>query len=129
MSASIAGVAHEGTCTQLIYYHTKESASTARKKVVMSSRLCKKPKGGVFPFVLLVHSVEDGIDDPVDAGDVDEADHGARAPPDLHKAALDDIGGAQLFPERLGEAEEAQQLGQVTLQPLRHSRIDPSPAG
>jgi len=43
---------------------------------VTSSCLCKKVEGAFFPFGLLVHAVEDGIDNPVDALDVDEAGHG-----------------------------------------------------
>jgi hypothetical protein len=39
----------------------------------MSSCLCKKPEGAVFPFVFLVQALEDGLDDPIHAGDVDEA--------------------------------------------------------
>ncbi len=46
----------------------------------MSRCLCKKPELAVFPFVLLVQAVEYGMDDPVDAGGVDETDQGARAP-------------------------------------------------
>jgi len=37
--------------------------------------------------------VKDRVDDPVDATDVDEADHGASPAADLYKATLDDIGG------------------------------------
>jgi hypothetical protein len=39
----------------------------------MSSCLCKKAEGAVFP--LLVEAMEDGVDDPLDAELVDEADH------------------------------------------------------
>ena len=59
----------------------------------MSSWLCKKAEGAIPPLV--VEAVEDRKDDAVDAGDVDETDHGPGAPPHLHEAALDDVGGAQ----------------------------------
>ncbi len=59
---------------------------------VMSSRLCKKLEGAVFPFQ--VESLEDGVDDAVDAGHVDEADHGPGAATHFHEAALDYVGGA-----------------------------------
>ena len=48
---------------------------------VTSSCLCKKGEGAVLP--LLVEVVKDGIDDSLDAGDVDEQYHGAGAAPDL----------------------------------------------
>lgn len=84
----------------------------------MSSCLCKKAEGAVFPFVLLIHSVEDGVDDSVYALDVDEADHGSGAASHLHEASLDDVGGAQLSPQVPGKAEEGKQLRQVSLQSL-----------
>jgi len=40
---------------------------------VMSSRLCKKLEGAIFP--LWVHPVKDGKHDAVHALEVDEADH------------------------------------------------------
>src|SRR5438034_11376752 len=85
---------------------------------VTSSCLCKKPEGAVFPFGLLVHSVEDGIDNPIHAADIDEADHGPRAASYLDEATLDDVGGAELRPKVTGEVEEGEQLGQVLLQAL-----------
>src|SRR6266568_6557214 len=94
---------------------------------VTSSCLCKKPEGAVFPFGLLVHSVEDGIDNPIHASDVDEADHGPRAASHLDEATLDDVGGAELRPKLTGEVKEGQQLGQVLLQALHHGRIRVSP--
>jgi hypothetical protein len=54
----------------------------------MSSCLCKKLEGAVFPFQ--VEALENGIDDPIHALDVDEADHGAGSAPDFHEAALND---------------------------------------
>ena len=77
----------------------------------MSSCLCKKAEGTVPPFVLLVVTIEDGIDNSVDARDVHEADHRPSSSPHFHKAALDHVGGAQLAPERPGEVEEGEQLG------------------
>src|ERR1700740_1479799 len=75
---------------------------------VMSSCLCKKLEGAVFPFQ--VKSLKDGVDDPVHAFHVDEADHGPGAAPDFHEAALDDVGGAQALPQVLGKAIKGQQL-------------------
>jgi hypothetical protein len=43
----------------------------------MSGCLCKKAEGTVFP--LLVEAMGDGVDDPLDAEFVDEADHPARS--------------------------------------------------
>jgi hypothetical protein len=65
----------------------------------MSSCLCKKPEGAVFPFIFLVHSVEDRIDDSVDALDIHEADPGSSAASHLHEAALNDVGRPQLSPQ------------------------------
>ena len=48
---------------------------------------------------LVVEAIEDGVDDAIDALDVDKADHGPGAAADLYEAALDDIGGAQLSPQ------------------------------
>jgi hypothetical protein len=52
----------------------------------MSSRLCKKLEGAVFPFQ--VEPLEDGVNDSIDALHVHEADHGPGSAPDLDKAAL-----------------------------------------
>jgi hypothetical protein len=60
---------------------------------VMSSCLCKKAEGTVPPFVLLVVTIEDGIDDPVHAGDVHQANHRPSSSAHLDKAALDHVGG------------------------------------
>src|SRR5579884_1321314 len=94
----------------------------------MSSCLCKKAEGTVPPFVLLVVTIEDGIDDPVHAGDIHEANHRPSSSAHFHKAALDHVGGAQLAPERPGKVEEGEQLGQILLQPLHHRRVDRLPA-
>ena len=77
----------------------------------MSSCLCKKAEGTVPPFVLLVVTIEDGIDDSIHARDVHEADHRPSSSPHFHKAALDHVGGAQLAPEGPGKVEEGEQLG------------------
>src|SRR5581483_460110 len=71
---------------------------------VMSRGLCKNLEGAVFPFQ--VEALEDGVDDSVHAVYVHKAHHGPGTPPDLDKAALDDVGGAQLPPQVPGEAEE-----------------------
>src|SRR5579875_1604177 len=95
---------------------------------VMSSCLCKKAEGTVPPFVLLVVTIEDGIDDPVHARDVHETHHRSRAATNFHKAALDHVGGAQLAPERPGKVEEGEQLGQIAFELLDHRRISVLPA-
>ena len=69
----------------------------------MSSRLCKKVEGAVFPFQ--VESLEDGVDDSVHACDVDKANHGPGAAAHLDKTALDHVGGAQLPPLMPGKGE------------------------
>ena len=84
----------------------------------MSSCVCKKTKGAVSPLLPFVVAVKDGIDDAVDAGHVDEADHGPGAASDLDEAALDGIGGAQLAPQGSRKTEESQQFGQIPLQSL-----------
>ena len=85
----------------------------------MSSCLCNGVAGGVFPW--WVHAVEDPEHDAVYAPNVDAANHRPGAPADLHEAALNDVGGAQLAPQVPGEVEEAEQLRQVFL-PLEHDR-------
>ncbi len=77
----------------------------------MSSCLCKKAEGTVPPFVFFIVTIEDGIDDSIHAGNVDEAHHRSRAATNFHEASLNDVGGAQLAPERPGEVEEGEQLG------------------
>jgi hypothetical protein len=54
----------------------------------MSSCLCKKAKDAVPPLVLFVVAIEDGIDNPLDAGGVDEAHHRSRAATNFHEASL-----------------------------------------
>src|SRR6202142_3727317 len=75
---------------------------------VMSSGLCKKLEGAVFPFQ--VESLEDGIDDTVHAGNVDEADHGPGSSSYFHETAFDDIGGAHLLPQVPRQGKERQQF-------------------
>jgi hypothetical protein len=70
----------------------------------MSSGLCKKLEGAVFP--LQVESLEDRVSDAVYAFDVHEADHGPSASSHFHEAALDDVGGAQL-PEAVRDSPVA----------------------
>src|SRR5579875_1979053 len=94
----------------------------------MSSCLCKKAEGTVPPFVFFILTIEDGIDDSIHARDVHEANHRASSSAHLDKASLDHVGGAQLAPERPGEVEEGEQLGQIRLQPLHHRRVDRLPA-
>lgn len=79
-----------------------------------SSCLCKNTEGAGFPFQ--AEALEDGLNDAVHAMHVDKAHHGTSAAAHLHKAALDDIGGAQLPPYLSGNAEESQQLRQIGLQ-------------
>ena len=100
--------------------------SRATEALVMSSCLCKKAEGAGFPFE--VESVEDRIDDSVHARYVDKAHHGPGAASHFDKAALDDVGGAQLSPQMAGQAEEAQQLRQIALQLPHHGRVCFAPA-
>jgi len=92
----------------------------------MSIRLCKYAEGAGFP--LQIESLEDGVDDSVHGLHVDEADHGPGFSPDFDETAFDDVGGAQLAPQVLGESEEGQQLGQVAFQLLDHGGIFAAPA-
>src|SRR5258707_8714453 len=87
----------------------------------MSSGLCKKLEGAVFPFQ--VESLEDGIHDAVHAGYVDEADHGPGSSSYFHEAAFDDVGSAYLLPQVPGQGEERQQLRQIALQATYHRPI------
>ena len=82
-------------------------------KGVMSSRLCKKLEGAVFPVE--VEPLEDRVNNSIHALHVDKADHGPGSAPDFHKATLNDVSGAQLAPQMLGKAIETQQLRQVLL--------------
>src|SRR3990172_4554436 len=87
----------------------------------MSSCLCKKLEGAVFP--LWVEVVKDREHDSIHALDVDKADHRSGSPTHLHEAALDDSGGPQLPPQGLREAEEGQPFRQVFLPSAHHSGI------
>src|SRR5271166_5686254 len=93
---------------------------------VTSSCLCKNPEGAVFPFQ--IESLEDGVDDPIHALHVDEADHGPSAASNFHKTAFDNVGGAQLLPQMSGEPKERQQLRQIGLQLSHHAGIRRAPA-
>src|SRR5579883_983020 len=95
---------------------------------VMSSCLCKKAEGTVPPFVFFVVTIEDGIDDSIHARDVPEANHRASSSENLDKESLDHVGGAQLAPERPGEVEEGEQLGQIAFELLDHRWISILPA-
>ncbi len=77
----------------------------------LSSCLCEKAQGAVSP--LWVHPVKDREHDSVHAIHVDKANHRSSPAPDLHEAALDDVGGAQVPPQMSGEVEETEQFGQV----------------
>ena len=87
----------------------------------MSSCLCKKSEGAVFP--LFVQSVKDRIEDSIHALDIDKANHWSCPPSDFHEAAFDGIGGAKLLPEMLGKIEKAQQFRQVLFQLPHHAGI------
>jgi len=63
---------------------------------VMSSGLCKNLEGAVAPFQ--IKPVKDRVDDPVDAGHVDEAHHRSGAPSDLYENPLDHVRRPQLPP-------------------------------
>src|SRR6478672_12248055 len=93
---------------------------------VMSSRLCKKLEGAVFPVE--VEALEDRVNNSIHALYVDEADHGPGSPPHFHKAAFDDVGGPQLTPQMLGKVEKTQQFRQVTLQLANHGGIGLPPS-
>jgi hypothetical protein len=70
--------------------------STLHRHVVMSSCVCKKLEGAIFP--LQVKSLEDGIDDAVHALNIHKTDHGPGPPPDFDETTFDDVGSAQLTP-------------------------------
>src|SRR5271165_3241278 len=94
---------------------------------VMSSRLCKKVEGAVFPFQ--VESLEDGVDDAVHALHIDKADHGTGSSSNFDEAAFDDVGGAHLLPQVPGQGEKREQFRQVVLQAANHGAVVPQPAG
>src|ERR1700693_5955252 len=93
----------------------------------MSSRLCKYGEGAGFP--LQVESLEDGVEDAVDAGYVHETDHGPGATAHFHEAALDYVGGAQLLAQVRGESEHRKQFRQIALQLAHHRTVLSAPAG
>ena len=72
----------------------------------MSSLLCKNFEGAVSP--LQVKTVKNRVDDPVDASDVYETDHGSSPAPDLYKNSFDDVGGAQFPPQVARKAEKVE---------------------
>ncbi len=80
----------------------------------MSSGLCKKVEGAVFPFQ--VESLEDGVDDAVHAGHIDEADHGPGSSSYFQETAFNDIGGADLLPQMPGQGKKRQQFRQIAFQ-------------
>ncbi|MGA2608381.1 MAG: hypothetical protein ABSH01_13115 [Terriglobia bacterium] len=55
--------------------------------------MSNKPEGAVFPFMVLIQAIEDGINDSVDTRHVDKADHRSSTPAGFHEAALNDIRG------------------------------------
>jgi hypothetical protein len=65
-----------------------------RRREVMSSGLCKKLEGAIFPFQ--VETLEDGVDDSVYTGHVYKAHHGPCPPTDFDETALNHVGGTQL---------------------------------
>src|SRR5437660_3256186 len=85
-------------------YLSSSARGYCRPPLVMSSSLCKKLEGAVFPFQ--VESLEDGVDDAVHALHVDEADHGPGSSAYFHETAFNDIGGAHLLPQVPGQGEE-----------------------
>jgi len=87
----------------------RKSSQAGMAPGVMSSGLCKNLEGAAPPFQV------EPVDDPVDAGHVDEAHHRPGAPSDLHENPLDHLGRPQLPPQVLGKAEEAQQFRQLPL--------------
>jgi len=62
-----------------------------------------KPEGADLPFRVPIEAIEDRIDVAIDAGHVDEADHGSAAPLDFHEAAPNHISSEVPMPgsERL----------------------------
>ena len=94
-------------------YHLFAFLSSKMALMVMSSRLCKKLEGAVFPVE--IEPLEDRVNNSVYALHVDKTDHGPGSPPHFYKAAFDDVGGPQLTPQMLRKVEEAQQLRQIAL--------------
>ena len=92
----------------------------------MSSGVCKKLEGAVFPFQ--VEALEDGINDTVYAGYVDKANHRSSSPANFYETTLDEVGGTQLPPQPPGQGEEGQQFGKIALQAPHHGTIVAMPA-
>lgn len=67
---------------------------------VMSSGLCKNPEGAIAPFK--VETVKDRIDNPVDAGQVNETDHERALSRSGHSAGHHDSAARDL-PVRFDE--------------------------
>src|SRR5207302_11382013 len=76
---------------------------------VMSSGLCKELEGAVFPFQ--VESLEDGVDDAVHAGHVDEPDQGPGSSSYFHETAFHHIGGRTFFQRCRGKAKNDSSSG------------------
>ena len=68
-----------------------------------SSCLCKYREGAGFPFQ--VESLEDGLDDAVDALYIHKANHGAGSSAHFDEAALNHVGGAQFPLQVAGKSE------------------------
>src|SRR5581483_651840 len=103
-NAIVGNLLHSFTAHEPALYERWPGKSISAASRVMSRGLCKNLEGAVFPFQ--VEALEDGVDDSVHAVYVHKAHHGPGTPPYLDKAALDDVGGAQLPPQVPGEAEE-----------------------
>jgi hypothetical protein len=103
-------------------YSSQTHLSTAFEGQVMSSRLCKKLEGAVFPVEI------EPLNNSVHALHVDKTDHEPGSPPHFHKAAFDDVGGPQLTPQMLGKVEKTQQFRQILLQLANHGRIGLPPS-
>src|SRR2546428_4813121 len=74
-----------GTPSSGEYVRSADMVSQPKAGRVMSSCLCKYGEGAGFPFQ--IESLEDGVDDAVQALDIYEAEHGPGATAHLHKAA------------------------------------------
>ena len=59
-------------------------------------------------FSIQIEFLEDGVDNSIHGLYVDEADHGPSAASDFDETALDEVCGARLAPQILGEAIEGQ---------------------
>src|SRR5260370_8907551 len=92
---------------QLLFYIVEESGSHPVQSKVTSSCLCKQVEGASLPFQ--VKSLEDGVDDTVDAFYVHKANHGPGAAADFDKTTLDHVGGAPLAPQGPGKGAEPPQ--------------------